>query len=135
MTRHLLDSDGIIDALNGHRPTLELVRGLTQQGDTLCSCDVVVAEVYAGLAHQERATAGTSLSSLQFLPTSAAAARQAGEWRYDYRQQGQNRATTDCLIAAVAVEHQATVVTGNVRHFPQVRVLPLPRAHGGGSDE
>jgi predicted nucleic acid-binding protein len=36
---------------------------------------------------------------------------------------------TDALIAATAVEHNATVVTGNVRDYPmpEVSILPLPR--------
>jgi predicted nucleic acid-binding protein len=40
--------------------------------------------------------------------------------------------TTDCLIAAIAVEHQAQLVTGNRRDFPmpEITVVPLPRPGG-----
>jgi tRNA(fMet)-specific endonuclease VapC len=127
MSRHLLDTDAVIDVLKGVRPTIGLLQSLVQQGAVLCSCDVVIAEVYAGVRAQERAPAETFLATLEFLPTTAAAARQAGEWREDSIRQGQTLPLTDCLIAAVAATHQATVVTGNVRHYPHVPVVPLPR--------
>ena len=132
MTRHLLDSDSVIDALNGVGETLALLQQLTQQENTLCTCDVVIAEVYTGLTPQERGRAEAFLSALEFLPTSADAARQAGEWRYDFARRGTALATTDCLIAAVALEHQATLVTGNVRHFPMPDLSTLPLPRGGG---
>lgn len=129
MSRYLLDADSIIDFLYAIGGTVQLLQGLYDQGDTLCSCDVVLAEVYAGLHAHERARAEAFLSSVVFLPTSAASACQAGTWRYAYKRQGQTLSTTDCLIAAVAVEHEATLVTGNIKDFPmpEVTTLPLPR--------
>ena len=102
-------------------------------GRTLCTCDIVITEVYSGLRPHERPRAEVFLSSLQFLPASPNAARRAGEWRYDYARQGIQLPTTDCLIAAIAAEYDATVVTGNVRHFPMadVATLALPRPGGG----
>jgi tRNA(fMet)-specific endonuclease VapC len=129
MTRHLLDSDTVIDALNGFAPTLALLQRLTRQGDTLCRCAIVTTEVYAGLSPAERSRADAFLSSLESLPTTDTAAVQAGIWRYDFARTGITLATTDCLIAAIAAEQGTTVVTGNRRHFPMpdVTVVPLPR--------
>ncbi len=81
MSRYLLDSDGIIDYLFNREPTVSLFQRLHHQGDDLCVCDVVLAEVYSGLLPQHRAAAEAFLSTLVFLPTSAIAAQQAGEWR------------------------------------------------------
>jgi predicted nucleic acid-binding protein len=69
------------------------------------------------------------LSSMQVLPTSMRAARQAGIWRYDFARQGQQLASTDCLIAAIAHEQRAILITGNLREYPmpELRQLPLPR--------
>ncbi len=63
------------------------------------------------------------------LDTDAAAAEQAGDWRFAYRRQGISHATTDTLIGAIALAHGAQVVTGNVRRYPMtgVTTLPLPR--------
>jgi predicted nucleic acid-binding protein len=78
MTRHLLDTDAVIDFYKGFPSTVELIRRLYRQGETLRVCDVVVAEVYAGLAPAERARGQELLGALSFLPTSLDIARQAG---------------------------------------------------------
>jgi tRNA(fMet)-specific endonuclease VapC len=129
MTYHMLDSDSIIDYLKGIQPTIATIDSLPPQGHILCFCDVVLAEVYAGLAPHERQLAERLLETFEFLPTTPAAARQAGAWRYLYARRGVALATTDVLIAAVAVERGATIVTGNVKDYPMpdVTLLPLPR--------
>jgi predicted nucleic acid-binding protein len=129
MTWYLLDSDAVIDYLKGFPASVALIQQLDAQGDALCSCDVVVAEVYSGLDMSDRPRAQRLFEVLTFLVTSPASARQAGEWRAYYKRQGHTLSTTDCLIAGVAWEHGATIVTGNTRHYPmpEVTLLPLPR--------
>lgn len=118
MTAYVLDTDAVIDYFKGFPSTLDLIRGLTQQGDDLCTCDVVVAEVHSGLAPSDRQRGDAFLSALRFLPTSPRAARQAGRWRYDYARRGRQLPTTDCLVAAIAYDHGFTVITGNRADFP-----------------
>ena len=50
MTLYLLDSDGLIDHLKGIQSTTALIQSLPAQGHVLCSCDIVIAEIYAGLS-------------------------------------------------------------------------------------
>jgi tRNA(fMet)-specific endonuclease VapC len=126
MTRHLLDSDAIIDVLKGVSDTLALLGTLIQQGNTLAICDVALGEVYAGLHQQDEARAAQFLSTLEFLPASASAAHQAGQWRYNYARRGTTLSITDCLIAATAAEHHAVIVTGNAKDFPMPEVTTLP---------
>ena len=134
MSLHLLDSDSIIDFFAGFATTISLFDRLVAQGDKLSVCDIVLAEVYSGFSPADRNRREPFLTALEFLPTSSAAARQAGEWRYIYARQGRALPTTDCLIAAVAHAHHATLVTGNIRHFPMegIVILPLPRTRRGG---
>lgn len=134
MARRLLDSDAVIDFLYNIPGSIDLIERLFAAGDALCSCDIVLAEVYTGLHSHEQARAERLLARLQYLATTPEAARQAGVWRYAYMRRGQTLAVTDCLIAAIAVSHQATVVTGNVKDFPmpEVAILPLPRVRAGG---
>lgn len=129
MTRYLLDSDAVIDFLNGVATTADLIDTLYQQQDTLCTCDVVIAEVHAGLLPADRERGRRLLGSLWFLACAPTAAELAGVWRYDFRRRGLQLATTDCLISAIAHEHRATLITGNVAHFPmtEVSLLALPR--------
>jgi predicted nucleic acid-binding protein len=49
--------------------------------------------------------------------TSAAALR-AGTYRFDFKRRGQTLATADALIAAMAREYEAVLLTENPRHFP-----------------
>ena len=109
--------------------SVALISNLAAQGHTLCTCVVVLAEVRAGLSPREWVTAETLLTSLHFLPASAHAGAQAGDWRYAYARRGVTLSTTDCLIAATAAEHGATIVTGNIRDFPmpEVATVVLPR--------
>jgi predicted nucleic acid-binding protein len=119
----------IIEVLRGNSVAADFVEGLAQDGETPYTCDVVVAEVFSGLHARHRAQGKAFLDSMRFLTTSPAAARQAGLWRYEFRSHGIQLTTTDALIAAVAFDRRATLITGNVRHFPMpdVTILPLPR--------
>jgi len=49
-------------------------------------------------------------------------------------RRGEALATTDCLIAGIAVAHQATIVTGNLKDYamPEVTTLPLLRTRSAG---
>jgi predicted nucleic acid-binding protein len=125
----LLDTDAIIDYLRRRSPALALLGNLYARGDDLCVSDVVVAEVYSGVHENIRPRVERLIDSLQFLVTSPEVAVQAGEWRYEYRRGGRQLGVADCLIAATAHAHAATVVTGNVRDFPmpEVVVLELPK--------
>jgi hypothetical protein len=132
MALYLLDTDCVIDYLVGVPATVALVRSLHQGGHSLATCDVVVAEVYSGLRPAVRDRAEALLLALDYLPTPFAAARQAGDRRYEYARRGIVLATSDVLVAATARLHGAIVVTGNVGHYPMVEsgdlaVMPLPR--------
>jgi predicted nucleic acid-binding protein len=88
MPRYLLDSDAVIDFFKGFPSTVDFVQDLYRQGTTSCTCDIVMAEVYAGLHPAERQRGQELLASLMFLATSPDAARQAGVWRYDFARHG-----------------------------------------------
>ena len=129
MTRYLLDTDAVADFLNGFTTTVQLVNDLYSRGDVLCTCSVVIAEIYSGLRHRDRPRGDELFESMTTLATTPSASRQAGIWRYDFARRGQQLSMADCLIAAIAHEHGATLLTGNVNHFPmeEIRLLPVPR--------
>lgn len=130
MSLTLLDTDGVIDWLKNHDPSVRFIRSLFARGDTLCTCDIVLAEVYAGLHLADRPAAEPFLSALTFLATTPAAARVAGTWGYDFARRGMVLKVSDLLIAATASQHGASVVTGNIKDYPMtdVTVEPLPRS-------
>src|SRR5688572_5301651 len=113
MARYLLDSDAVIDQLNGEEQTIVIIRDLFERGEMLCMCDIVLAEVYAGFGENTPPAMERLLQTCVYLPTSLGVARRAGVWRYQYARQGRALVTTDVLVAATAAEFNATIVTRN----------------------
>lgn len=129
MATLLLDTSVIIDVLNGKRNRPELLKQLLHQGHLLACCAINVTEVYAGLrAHEETRTMNL-LQSLQYLPITWPVARLAGELKRDYGRKGITLATTDATIAAVALYHELSLVTDNLKHYPMkdLDLYPLPK--------
>ena len=127
--RYLLDSDAVIDCLSAFAPPIDLIESLSERGGRLCICAVVVAEVFAGVTPDQERRALEFLEACEFIETTRDSARQAGVWRFDFARQGVSISTTDALIAGTAFEYDATIVTGNLSHFPMapLQVLELPR--------
>ena len=128
MATYLLDTSVIIDTLNGKQNRDEILKELLRQGHLLACCSINVTEVYAGLrSHEETRTRGL-LESLQYFPISWLVARLAGLLKRDYARKGISLATTDATIAAIAIHHQLTLITDNLKHYPmkELSIYSLP---------
>jgi predicted nucleic acid-binding protein len=118
MITYLLDTSVIIDMLNGKRGRAALLRGLLSQGHLLACSSIQVSEVYVGLrSHEEQATEAF-LRSLEYYEVTWEIARLAGILKRDYAKKGTTLALADVTIAAVAIVHELTLITDNVKHFP-----------------
>ena len=128
MPIYLLDSGIIIDVLNGKRGRAESVNHLIREGSEMACCSINVTEVYAGLRPGEEAKTERLLRSLKFYEVTWAIARQAGNLQNYWRQQGRTLALPDVTIAAVALAHKLTLLTGNPKDFPmsELRLYELP---------
>ncbi len=130
MALYLLDTTALIDLSKSVEPTTGFIRQLSAAGEDLGVSPISITEFYAGLTPVEHPDWDEFFASLTFYPISYEASIQAGKWRASFRAQGIQLSTTDTLIAAVASEAGAIVLTSNVKHFPmQVRVLD-PRTPG-----
>ena len=127
-TTYLLDSDVIIDALNGKSGRHLFLQGLLQEGRLLACCAVNVTEVYAGLRPHEEERTQAFLDSLDYYPVSRETAREAGLLKRRWSRQGITLSLADVTIAAVALANDLPLVTGNARHYPMpgLRLCPLP---------
>lgn len=127
MTRYLLDTAALIDFSKAREPASSRILRMIESGDELGVCAVVVAEFYAGLVPQQRARWDEFFEALRFWEATREAAKQAGIWRYEFARKGTPLSTTDLLVAAVADQKDAAVVTNNVKDYPmdEVTVLPL----------
>lgn len=127
MTRYLLDTTALIDFSKGREVALSRILEMTQGDDELGVCAINVAEFYAGVPPTKRPTWDEFFASLGYWEITVGEARQAGCFRHDFARQGKALSTIDALVAAVAQERQATIVTNNIRDYPMegVHLLPL----------
>ena len=63
------------------------------------------------------------MAELLYWDISRETAVRAGAYRYIYARQGVAISAQDAIIAAVAVEIGATVLTANPKHFPMLEVV------------
>jgi tRNA(fMet)-specific endonuclease VapC len=129
MATYLLDTSVIIDALNNKRGRPALLLELLRSGQLLGCCPINVTEVYAGMRPKEEAATQEFLASLQYYPITLPAARLAGELKREHARKGTTLNLADVMIAAVAIHHQLTLLTDNVKHFPMhgLSLYPMPK--------
>jgi tRNA(fMet)-specific endonuclease VapC len=125
LSKYLLDTTVLIAHLRGRQPVVELVTGLAQEGNELGICPVIVAELYSGISDRHRSLAEELIDSLEYWEATRDTAKMAGNYRYDFARKGVTLATTDVLVAAIAVAHGATLVTANIKHYPMDEIVLL----------
>jgi predicted nucleic acid-binding protein len=126
MNRLLIDTNVLIDAVRGRRGRAELLSGLLEQQARLCTCAIVVAEIYSGVHAPELAAMDEWLATFEFLPTTSETARMAGRMRKRYSDKGHALDVADALIAAVAISHNVHLVTANRKDFPMPELSLYP---------
>ena len=114
----LVDTSVLIDVLRNRAGRPAILERLVRQGSILCSCDVTLAEVFAGMRDRERRATETLLDSLYYVPSEPGVARAAGLLRRDWRRKGSDLTLADAFLAALALRHGLVFLTDNVKHFP-----------------
>ena len=129
---YLLDTD-ILSNLLKPVPSTSLISKMasvpTQQQFT---SSITLGELVYG-AHRQRLRTGALLEQLdrillrnrRVLSFDTEAARRYGDLRAQLERLGMPLADADLRIAAIALTHSLTMVTGNVRHFRRVPGLTV----------
>ena len=130
MTDYLLDTNVLILHLR-ERP--EITALLTRWGEKrLLYISVATrTEVLAGMRPREEEWTLELLDSLINLPVDESIADHASRLIYQYARQGIQLSFPDALIAATALQHDLTLVTTNVKHFPMAGLRLYPLDSGG----
>jgi predicted nucleic acid-binding protein len=115
--RYLLDTTLIADHANGFAPAVALLGRLYAQGADLFTCDVVTCEALSGGTDEHLHAIAQLLEPLEYVATSPDAARWAASSRLSRHRAGGKLGLGDSLIAGVAAELGATVVTRNRPDF------------------
>ena len=104
--RVLVDTSVWVDFLNGFpSPAADALAGLLQGDDEVCTCGIVVAEVFQGLRRDRgRDTIRRSFEDMTYLePHGIQLYFRAAELYRGLRERGKAvRSTIDCIIAAIA---------------------------------
>lgn len=126
--RYLVDTDWVINYLNGHPATTARLQTLQPEG--LALSVVSLAELYEGVfystkpAENEQALKGF-LSVVEVVGVNDAIARRFGKERGRLRAAGQMIGDADLFIGATALVHGLTLLTNNRRHFERLEDLTI----------
>src|SRR3954447_3034334 len=125
--RYLFDTDTLIDCILGTGDTRERIQELIERKEEIALCPITVAEVYSGLSEKRRIRWKSWLLSLSYWHIGFDVAAQAGMYRKTASESGRTLAITDALLAGLAHQHNATVLTSTIKDYPMkdVRVLSL----------
>ncbi len=128
---YLLDTD-ILSNLVKKAPSSLLLRKLKEiPEDLVVTSAINTGEIFYGAfrsSHRERILtffAEKVFPHLEILPFDDGTAQAYGELRAGLEKKGLTKSETDLRIAAVALQHRLTLVTGNTRHFDNIPGLKL----------
>ena len=128
MNRALLDTDIFSEVLKGvDRQVVARAREYISTFSRYTISVITVAEVIKGfhkLGREDRIRQFLGdLAGLEILPLDVQGAQLAGRIYADLERTGQPIGRADPMIAAIAVQHNLTLVTGNTAHYQRVEEL------------
>jgi predicted nucleic acid-binding protein len=121
----LVDTNILVDALNGRRDRLDQISNLLTKGALLGCTSINVTEVYMGMRAREAVATQQFLRALKFYPITWEIAALAGKLYHEWRGRGKTLSLPDVSMAAVCIANDLTLVTENRKHFP----MPELRIH------
>ncbi len=131
--QYLFDTAAVSETLR-REPAAAYLRWLSgvPRADQFTSA-IVIAELYRGAFRSSvpvrhlQSIEERILPALTVLPFDTATARVYGEIQAHLAATGQGLADADLQIAATAIHHNLSLVTGNLRHFERIPGLRLER--------
>lgn len=125
MGKFLLDTTVLIDFAKGREPAKSRILEMLESGEEVGVCAINVAEFFTGLPVEKRKEWEEFFDTLSFWDITKEAAFQAGCFRYDFQKKGKPLTTTDTLVAALAKQEDAVIVTNNVKDYPMKEITLL----------
>lgn len=125
---YLLDTDWVIHALAGNPEVVASLQRLS--GDRIFTSWFSVAELYEGAFSSSNPQARLQtfrhfISGYRLIIPDDATAERFAEIRSTLRRRGDAIPDLDLLIAAIALRHNLTLLTFNVRHLSRVPHLQI----------
>ncbi len=125
---YLVDTDWVAPFLKGRPEAVQLLTALSADG--LAISLITYGEIYEGIYYGRNPTVAEAgfrefLRGVRILPLTRPITRRYARIRGDLRARGLLIGDGDLLIAATALHHGLTLVTGNVRHFERIPGLTI----------
>ena len=123
----ILDSDVCIEILRGNERVIEKRRSVD---DDVATTWITASELAYGAAKsgapKRNATLVTEfLATLPIMGLDLPSTLEFGRWKARLERAGMRIADADLLIAAIALAHGASVVTGNRKHYEHIESLRI----------
>jgi predicted nucleic acid-binding protein len=131
----MLDTSVLIDHLRKSKPATAFLETVFNSGVLVAVSAVTEMELYAGRSMEIPDVEYSVLNLLNLfrvVPVSSSIARQAGVLIRKYRHQGLT--PIDAIIASTAMEHNASLITRNIKHFRMIKgiiVFDIPADEKG----
>ncbi|MBX3166656.1 MAG: type II toxin-antitoxin system VapC family toxin [Candidatus Eremiobacteraeota bacterium] len=121
----LADTDVLIDALHGKEPSASRI-SLELASGRLATTSVTAFELLSGARRPlQRQRIDALLAAMVILPLDRDAANRAASIRLQLEAEGNPIGTADYLVAGIALEHKAILLTRNRGYFERVAGLSL----------
>ena len=112
----VFDTDVLIDILRDKEKTILQVEEWSDKADVLACSVITIAEIFTGMRKGEEKKTRELLDSLTKLPLTEELAEIGGQLKNTTKSH--QLFLDDCLIAATALGHNATLFTKNTKHYP-----------------
>ena len=126
----VIDTSVLIDALHRKQAALRKILELEETGETLCTTQVNVLELYKGVYSPTKSEAGLEkvrklLDAFVILDINDEAYDMFGELSAELRRRGEAIGDFDELIASIALTNGATIVSedGHFRRVPGLKTI------------
>ncbi|MFB6144522.1 MAG: PIN domain-containing protein [Candidatus Nanohaloarchaea archaeon] len=121
----ILDTSFLIDLMNGEEEAIEKVEELEEQGENQSTTSVTLFELWSGiqqsnLPEQERQKVMEVVGDRVVHALDSEAGKNAGRIDGKLVKEGKTVDPEDSMIAAIALESDETVLTGNQEHFERI---------------
>lgn len=126
--KYLIDTDWIIDHLNGIESITKKLEKFTASG--ICTSVISVAELYEGIYgskdyHKSLETLETFLEGITVLSIDQEVCKIFGRERNKLRKQGNIIGDFDLVIASICLRHNLILLTNNKTHFERIDSLKI----------
>ena len=115
MRQIVVDTDVLILHLRGNESGRAMLREAAQDS-LLCCSPITIGEIHTGMRDEELEKTVKLLHSRAVIDVDRKIAALEGDYRRTLKSH--HLELDDCLIAATCVVNQATLITGNIKHYP-----------------